>query len=154
MRYAVSMERKVAGMLSGLMLLAPASVLADTATTSVGMVPLPEYASSGSFTVRFSLGDKVQVADGPLRARSRPSLTSSITGVQPLSARGVVRDGAVQQDGYVWWFVDYDSGPDGWSAEEFFAPIVVSDSVAAQVAALQAALRSILERIRELQQAQ
>lgn len=148
------MKAKVMAILTGILVLAPASALAQVPTTSTGMVPLPEYASSEAFTVRFSLGDKVRVADGPLRERARPTTSSDIIGTQNVGATGVLRDGAVQADGHVWWFVDYDSGPDGWSAEEFFAPIVLSDERAAQVAALQAALQSILAQIRTLQSAQ
>lgn len=145
-RYAEGMHKKIAALVSGVALLSPAFVLAQTA-----LLPTAEFTSQKPFTTKFTIGDKVQVVEGPLRERTKPTTASDIHGVQQAGAKGILRDGPAHVDGHVWWFVDYDSGPDGWSAEEFLGSMrLVNTDAAAQVAALQAALQSILEQIRFL----
>lgn len=67
---------------------------------------------------RLSVGDRVRVASR-LRVRSSAGLSAGLVGVQAENGRGVIVDGPVEADGYVWWRIDYDLGATGWSAEEW-----------------------------------
>ncbi len=67
----------------------------------------------------FAIGDRVQVTSDPsLRVRSAPGLSdATILGTQPYGALGTVIGGPVSLDSYIWWQIDYDVLPDGWSIE-------------------------------------
>lgn len=78
----------------------------------------------------FSVGSRVQVAAGPLRARDAASIEAAIYGSQQTGAQGVVFQGPVEKDGYTWWFINYDTGVDGWTAGSF-----LENAQSAQVAA-------------------
>lgn len=102
----------------------------------------------------FSVGDRVVVDSGPLRARKAPSTSADLYGSQPSGAHGIVFQGPVDADGYEWYFVDYSTGGDGWSAASFLssAPSLQSASAGsteAQLAALIAQLTNILRILQE-----
>lgn len=69
----------------------------------------------------FFVGDRVQVAAGPLNVRKTADITAAPYGRQPVGKNGVVFQGPVDQSGYTWWFIDYDSGVDGWSVQNFLS---------------------------------
>jgi hypothetical protein len=109
---------------------------------------------------QFAVSQRVQVVSGPLNARTAPSASSTIYGTQPVGALGVLHQGPRLEGEREWWFVDYDSGPDGWSAAEYLTtsitsatstnPQVASAATASQIDALYAQLRNILIVIQAL----
>lgn len=71
--------------------------------------------------------DRVRVAQGPLRVRSRPSLSGEVYYSAPTGAYGTVMDGPVSADGYTWLKVQLDSNNVlGWMAQEFLDYIDVA----------------------------
>jgi hypothetical protein len=58
-----------------------------------------------------------------LNIRSTPSITSSRLGRQPVGSQGTVLEGPVVADGFSWYKVDYDTGPDGWSAGSYLTRV-------------------------------
>jgi hypothetical protein len=68
----------------------------------------------------FAVGNRVQTTDGPIGVRNAPAGTK--LGSQQLGAAGTVLDGPMSAGSNVWWNVDYDVAPDGWSAEKFLTP--------------------------------
>ncbi|KKU52080.1 MAG: Ricin B lectin, partial [Parcubacteria group bacterium GW2011_GWA2_47_10] len=78
-------------------------------------------------TNKFIIGDRVQTTV-TLNVRATPSLTGILLGSQPTGALGTVIGGpfvangpGVTPDGYIWWNINYDNAPDGWSVENFLA---------------------------------
>ena len=66
----------------------------------------------------FGPGDRVEVVLGPLRVRDGTGLSAAVLGNQPEGVVGTILADAPQQvDGYWWWRIDFDEGPDGWSAQ-------------------------------------
>lgn len=76
----------------------------------------------GSVSTKFIIGDRVEVTD-ILKVRAAPSLSGARLGNQKKGNRGVVIGGPIFADGYWWWQINYDSGADGWSAEDFLIKI-------------------------------
>ncbi|HEY4490279.1 MAG TPA: PA14 domain-containing protein [Candidatus Paceibacterota bacterium] len=76
---------------------------------------------------KFAVGDTVQTTT-ILNVRSSPGAETSL-GTQPVSATGVVKCSPTSQCGPItttsagvtntWWYIDYTTGYDGWSAEYF-----------------------------------
>jgi hypothetical protein len=64
---------------------------------------------------KFSIGDNVTVTANKLLVRSTPS--GKKVGSEKRGNHGSVIGGPVQSKGYVWWLIDYDQNPDGWSAD-------------------------------------
>jgi hypothetical protein len=70
-------------------------------------------------------GSAFNPGDTPIGSRVAMSGQTSVLdapggkeiGTQPAGAKGVVTDGPVYKDGKRYWYVDFDSGPDGWVAE-------------------------------------
>ncbi len=97
-----------------------------TATLTVGNI------TSNSLVItvqpplaKFSLNDRVQtIAD--LNVRATPSTSGTFLGKQPTGALGTVIGGPVFADGYTWWNINYDTGADGWSIENYLVKTVIS----------------------------
>jgi len=70
-------------------------------------------------STKFIIGDQVQVSSGPLNVRSTPSTSGTLLGTQATGAWGTVIGGPTAADGYNWWNINFDSGVDGWSVEDF-----------------------------------
>ena len=91
------------------------------------------FASSMAFadtsTANFSQGDNVIVAV-TVNVRSAPS--GALVGKQVVGATGTLVGGPVQMGGYTWWQIDYTTGADGWSAEDFLQNAKVSSTVIPQ----------------------
>ena len=84
-------------------------------SVDIEVTPVPSTA--------FTIGNRIQVATGDgsnLNVRSTPGGT--IVGQQPDGSLGTVIGGPVFVDGRWWWKVDFDSGVDGWTAEDFLEP--------------------------------
>ncbi len=43
----------------------------------------------------------------------------SVLGIQPLDARGAIVQGPVSSSGFLWWQINYETGADGWSVENY-----------------------------------
>ncbi len=72
------------------------------------------------------VGARVEVVLPPLRVRDAPGLQTNTIGVQEERVSGTILSDPYYADGYWWFQIDYDSGPDGWSAhgdgsKDFFA---------------------------------
>ena len=67
---------------------------------------------------KFQSGQTVTTAS-TLNVRNAPSTSGTLLGTQLSGASGTVTGGPVQANGYWWWQVDYATGPDGWSVENW-----------------------------------
>lgn len=91
------------------------------ATHSLTIPPIRVSQSGGATTTpstKFSVGNRVYTTDN-LNVRSLPSLSSTSLGVAPAGTQGTVIGGPVSAVGFNWWQIDYDSGADGWSVENY-----------------------------------
>lgn len=61
----------------------------------------------------------VRVFDGPLNARDEPDLSADISRVLADQEVGVITDGPVSADGYVWWEFANTGGVDEWIVSDF-----------------------------------
>ena len=80
--------------------------------------------SSGSTaSTKFSNGDRVQIATGDgSNLNIRATANGALLGQQTDNALGTVIGGPVAAGGYNWWNINFDSGIDGWAAEDFLIP--------------------------------
>ena len=62
-----------------------------------------------------------------LRIRSSPGLNTEIKFYGMDSEAFLVKDGPVEQDGYLWWYLvaPYDESRSGWAASEFLELVVL-----------------------------
>ena len=63
-------------------------------------------------------GDRI-VTTANLNVRGTASASGALLGTQAAGTLGTVTDGPVVADGYVWWQVNYDTGVDGWSVQDY-----------------------------------
>lgn len=82
-----------------------------------------------AFSQKFNIGDRVYVTSGPLNVRATPSLSGTSLGTQATNAQGTVTGGPTSADGYVWWNINYDINPDGWSVENYLAKAASSPTL-------------------------
>lgn len=73
-------------------------------------------------STKFIIGDSVQTTSA-LNVRS--TANGTLLGTQVLGSTGTVVGGPVYAGGYHWWNIDYTSGVDGWSAEDYLVKNVV-----------------------------
>jgi hypothetical protein len=85
--------------------------------------PAPTPAPAPTSSSKFSVGDRVKTTDV---VNVRNSANGSVLGTQALGALGTVVSGGTNAGGYNWWNVNYDSGVDGWSAEDFLIKSTVT----------------------------
>ncbi len=52
-----------------------------------------------------------------LNARSEPKASGTVLGSQPKGTPGIVVEGPWYWNQRWWWQVDYEQGPNGWSAQ-------------------------------------
>lgn len=79
---------------------------------------------------KFTIGDRVQTT-GSLQVRQSPGTNArknKVLGTQPFSAQGTVISGPTVADGYTWYNIDYDTGVDGWSVQDYLTKIAVTDA--------------------------
>ncbi|MCK6462639.1 MAG: peptidoglycan-binding protein, partial [Candidatus Pacebacteria bacterium] len=63
-----------------------------------------------------------------LNVRTSPSLQGKVAGTHLFKEKGTVVAGPVSSDGHDWYKIDYDSDPDGWSAEKWLEKTPQSSS--------------------------
>jgi hypothetical protein len=99
-------------------------------------------------TQRFQIGDRVMTTD---RLKIRETPAGRRLGSQLKGAKGTVIEGPLVANGYNWWNVNYDSGVDGWSAENWLekAPAVLSATTTPEV---EEQINSLRQQIELLQQ--
>ncbi len=68
---------------------------------------------------KFSIGQRVQTNDY-LNVRIEPN--GSSVGVQPNVSKGIIQEGPQTANGYIWYKINYDNGPDGWSVQNWLEP--------------------------------
>ncbi|MEK7538952.1 MAG: peptidoglycan-binding protein [Patescibacteria group bacterium] len=70
-------------------------------------------------STKFSLNDRVQVTASAINVRATGSTSGTLLGTQANNALGTIIGGPVAADGFNWWNINYDTGVDGWSAENY-----------------------------------
>lgn len=78
------------------------------------LVAVPVLAQVRS--ANFTKGDRVVVV---ATINVRDNANGAVVGKQYAGASGTLSGGPIVTAGYTWWKVDYDSGVDGWSAEDY-----------------------------------
>lgn len=82
--------------------------------------------STGSGATKISANDRVQVSSGPLNVRATANTAGTLLGTQATGAFGTVISGPIAQGGFNWWNVNYDTGVDGWSVENYLTKAVAT----------------------------
>ena len=67
-------------------------------------------------TTGFSIGDRVQTT---ARLVVRDAAGGTRLGAQKLGALGIITDGPTKKGKNTWWQVDWKTGKDGWSVEQY-----------------------------------
>src|SRR3989338_4281525 len=75
-------------------------------------LPVPQTST------KFTQGDRVRVTE-TMNVRAGASANSVLRGTQPAGALGTITGGSTANGGYFWWNIDYDTGADGWSVEDY-----------------------------------
>jgi len=73
-------------------------------------------------STKFNINDRVQTT-AALNVRATPSILGTLLGTQPISALGAVIGGPTYASGYHWWQINYDTGADGWSVENYLVKV-------------------------------
>ncbi len=76
--------------------------------------PTPTPASSS----KFSIGNYIKTSSS-VNVRSSASASGTLLGSQSSDTTGRITGGPVSSGGFNWWQVNYNSGPDGWSVENY-----------------------------------
>lgn len=87
--------------------------------------PLPAAVS------RFSPGDRVTTGGNRVNARETPGLSGEWIRTMPAGSGGIVLDGFVAMDGYVWAWIAWDDGTLGWSGDDLISAEVPLPGIAA-----------------------
>lgn len=69
----------------------------------------------------FDIGEWVYVNSGPLNFRSTPGLSGSVIRTLATDDIGMVTDGPMLVDGYVWYQLELVTGALGWAVEDFLS---------------------------------
>jgi len=80
----------------------------------------------------FSIGDRVRATDvvNVRQSPQNPWLKGGILlGNQPTGSLGTIIGGAAMSDGHVWWNINWDTGPDGWSAQNYMQKVASTVSI-------------------------
>lgn len=102
------------------------SLMAQVALLSERLEELRAGSSSeGGFDKDISVGDTVQTTD-TLKVRGSAAVSAGLLGTVPAFTSGQVIDGPETNDGYVWWYVRYNTGMTGWSAENWMRNLSTS----------------------------
>ena len=104
---------------------AGAMTTSNSALASVTAAPIPN-------STKFIAGDRVATTD-ILSVRSSGSTGATSLGTQALGNLGTVVGGGTSADGYYWWNVNYDTGVDGWSVENYLVKYTAPTTVTATV---------------------
>jgi chitodextrinase len=71
-------------------------------------------------SVAFTTSQRIQTTSN-LNVRATASASGTLLGTQSLGSLGTIISGGTLADGLYWWNVNYDSGVDGYSAENYLA---------------------------------
>ncbi len=96
-----------------------ANVTVTGTAQAVTPTPVPVVAPS----TKFVSGQRVQTTAN-VNVRSTANTTGTLLGTQTTGSIGTILNGGVSQGGFYWWNVNYDSGVDGYSAEDFIVNYV------------------------------
>jgi len=79
-------------------------------------------------TYKFSIGDRVETTDiiSLINVREAPSLAATVLGQQQSHALGTITGGPINSDIHIWWQVNYDTGQDGWTVEDYLRLAAIS----------------------------
>src|SRR3989338_6135688 len=86
--------------------------------TSGGVVITAEQQPVNSLVPLFEEGNRVVVTNN-LTVRAAPSTSGTAIGIQPRCNIGVITGGPTSANGYIWWRVNWNTGPDGWSVQDY-----------------------------------
>ena len=86
--------------------------------TSGGVVITAEQQPVNSLVPLFEEGNRVVVTNN-LTVRAAPSTSGTAIGIQPRGNIGVITGGPTSANGYIWWRVNWNTGPDGWSVQDY-----------------------------------
>ncbi|MFH1423814.1 MAG: cohesin domain-containing protein [Candidatus Nealsonbacteria bacterium] len=89
--------------------------------TNTASYPISFSVAASAASTKFTSGDRVSTSAG-LYVRLTPS--GMLLGGQYMGAQGTIIGGPQFADIYWWWRVDYDTAPDGWSAENWLSAAV------------------------------
>lgn len=76
-----------------------------------------------TISTKFTIGQRVE-ASANVNVRATASSSGTLLGTQTTGNLGTVVSGPTVADGFNWWNVNYDTGVDGWSTEDFLVPYV------------------------------
>lgn len=68
-------------------------------------------------TPQFHIGGKVKTTT-KINAYTKTELRAKVRCTQPAGSVGDVEEGPVNNDGYTWWYVDYNNGCHGWTRQD------------------------------------
>ncbi len=71
-----------------------------------------------SLSTKFVTGQRVQTT-ASLGVRAIASVSGTLLGTESIGSLGTIISGGTSADGFFWWNVNYDSGINGYSAEDF-----------------------------------
>jgi len=75
----------------------------------------------------YKIGDRIQATDY-INVREDPSLNGKIKTVVKRGEIGTIKSNYAIADGYRWWTVKWDSGPQGWCAGEYMKYYTVTNT--------------------------
>ncbi|MBI4093616.1 peptidoglycan-binding protein [Candidatus Kaiserbacteria bacterium] len=109
------------------------------------LVSVREITTYKNVPLPIAVGARVKATTN-LNVRSSPSLSHSVLGEQTRGALGTITSGPKIADGHTWWNINWDSGPDGWSVQDYLKKVIATETVvtnAEMTAALQAASKAL-----------
>ncbi len=85
--------------------------------------------AQGISPASFQAGDRVQTTNDDVNIRNTPAGTARPI-QQDINSGGTVIEGPIQAilrgTNYIWWNVNFDTGPDGWVAENFLVKVRIA----------------------------
>jgi len=93
------------------------SINDSPASRTYNAIEAKEEASVKDKTI-YKIGDKVQALDY-LNVREQPSMNGKVVTVIKKGEIGTIKSNYTIADGYRWWTIKWDSGPQGWCAGEY-----------------------------------
>src|SRR3989344_2244974 len=88
-----------------------------------------EATSTPPVSITFGIGDRVYPTDD-VKVRSKPDIDLKAIGTQASGTPATVISEPVFANDFIWWNLDYESGVDGWSVEDYLKKIATSSPLA------------------------
>ncbi len=79
--------------------------------------------NAAAASTKFATGDRIQITSTRVNTRGTPSLTGRILGRHNTGDLGTIIGGPVVADGHNWWQINYDSGADGRTVENYLVNV-------------------------------